>query len=84
MASSATHDRGFDSQRETPRGFKLPRAALAFAGWEGLYDGVRRGMGAQQGDGDARPGPEQQLSLHAHPQPGVGPNTLSCVAEDAT
>ena len=31
----------------------------------------------------SRPGPEQQPSLHAHPQPGVGPNTLPCVAEDA-
>ena len=29
-------------------------APLAFASREGLYDGVRRGMGAQQGDGDAR------------------------------
>ena len=70
-------------KRETPRGFTLPCAALAFANWEGLCDGVRRGMGAQQGNGDVRPGPVQQPSLHANPQPGVGPNTLSCVAEDA-
>jgi hypothetical protein len=37
---------------------------------------------AQQGGDDVRPRPEQQPPLHAHPQPGVGPNTLSLVTED--